>query len=125
MAAARSKNDAIEKLSSLAPVILEHLIKLQCYPKHSSAKHWQAELDSWAKLLSRYHRGKGATGKNFKLSDFVWCIYEERAGDSPVIAIIETYGPMQKPIDPAKLKKMAEDFGRKVMQQALTGKGKE
>lgn len=113
MAAARSKNEAIEKLSSFADVILEHLIKLQCYPKHSSAVHWQAELDSWAKRLSRFHRGKG--GKNYKLSDFVWCIYEERAGDSPVIALIETYGPLQKPINPEKLKKMAEDFGRKVM----------
>ncbi len=113
MAAARSKNEAIEKLSSLSAVILEHLIKLQCYPHHRSAKHWQAELDVWAKLLMRYHRGKG--GKNFKLSDFVWCIYEERIGDSPVLAIIETYGTVQEAVDPAKLKKMTQEFGKIVM----------
>lgn len=113
-----SKFEAIEQLSTLSPVILEHLVKLLLYPKSSSVKHWEAELDAWIKLLTRYHRRKG--GGNFRLSDFVYCIYQESLADRPVMAIIEAHGPAQSQIDGKKIRRMVEDFGRKVMDQVKT-----
>ena len=112
--AARNKNHAIDKLSDMAAVILEHIIKLQMYPNHSSARHWQAELDAWAGKLVRYHRGKSGN-VNFKPKDFMQCIYEERIDDSPVLSIMAIYGPVQDQPDLEKLKKLVEEFGNKVI----------
>lgn len=58
MNAAFRRYEALERLESYVPVIVEHLALVNWFPEHQCCKHWQTELSAWKTALRRFHKSK-------------------------------------------------------------------
>lgn len=115
-AMAFSRQKALERLDSLSLPISEHLFKYVALPDHQSIFHWEKELKSWRKALSRYNVSNTKT-PNYNKATLKKYIYEEPLGDTEDIRVLhkiieEDYNiKIDMPANfPSRLKKVMDAF---------------
>ena len=89
MNAARAHNVALEKLTGLRSIILEHILKIVVMPHHEAVNHWQKEINSYQTRLCRYHKGKGSKPNYSRelLWEYIW---EDQIDELPM-GFVEEY----------------------------------
>ena len=108
MNAARNRNVALEKLSELRSIILEHIIKTSVMADHEAVHHWQKEIHSFKTRLLRYHKGKG-TKPNYT-RELLWeYLWEDQIDELPM-GFVEEYGMKNVRLDILDIKTKLHAF---------------
>ncbi|MBI2602776.1 MAG: hypothetical protein HYW48_06960 [Deltaproteobacteria bacterium] len=116
MNAARARNVALEKLTELRSIILEHIIKASALSDHQAVSHWQKEIHSYQTRLHRYHKGKGVKPNYTK--DLLWeYLWEDQVDELP-LGFIEEYGLKDLKLDVEDIKAKLKTFIDGVMKSS-------
>lgn len=108
MNASRKRNSALDKLEEFRFIILEHILKLSLLPEHDSCRHWQQEINSYAKRLRKYNKGK--SGKPNFTNELLWEYLWEDQSDELPLGFLESYGVTQVNLQLNDIKEKIQSF---------------
>jgi ribosomal protein L29 len=83
-----TRQKALERLDALSLEISEHLFKLVLLPKHQSVPHWQHELKTWRRNLTRCNNSK-AKKPNYNKATLKQYLFKEPLGTKADLDILK------------------------------------